>query len=120
MNEIVSQIVTFLHEKKAQNITALDVAGMTVITDCMVIATGRSMLQVKTMADQLEDHMSQMGINPRRKEGNQEGRWVILDYCTALVHLFHIEERAFYNLEKLWDNGSNMLPMPFAEDGDEM
>ena len=120
MNEMVSQIVTFLHEKKAQDIAALDVEGMTVITDCMVIATGRSMLQVKTMADQLEDHMTQLGTNPRRKEGNQEGRWVILDYGTVLVHLFHTEERAFYNLEKLWDSGTNRLPMPFVDDGDEI
>ena len=85
MNEMIQKIVTTLYDKKAQDIVALDVSGMTVITDCMVIASGRSALQVKTLADEVEDRLSEGGVYPLRKEGQQEGRWVVLDYGTVLV-----------------------------------
>ncbi|MCL1855860.1 MAG: ribosome silencing factor [Clostridia bacterium] len=116
MNELVTRIVTVLYEKKAQEIAALDVADMTVITECMVIANGRSTLQVKTLADQVEERLAEYGVYPLRKEGNREGRWVVLDYGAVLVHLFHTDEREFYRLDKLWDNGSNFLTLPFDQE----
>ena len=64
MNEMIQKIVTTLYDKKAQDIVALDVSGMTVITDCMVIASGRSALQVKTLADEVEDRLSEGGVYP--------------------------------------------------------
>ena len=116
MSDLISRIVTLLYEKKAQRIVALDVSGLTVITECMVIANGRSALQVKNLAEQLEDHLAQGRILPLRKEGHQEGRWVVLDYGSVLVHLFHPEEREFYRLDKLWDDGTNHMPLPFEEE----
>lgn len=116
MSELISRILTILYEKKAQHIVALDVSALTVITECMVIANGRSALQVKTLAEQVEDQLSAQGIHPLRKEGHQEGRWIVLDYGSVLVHLFHTEERDFYRLDKLWDNGTNHIPLPFEEE----
>ena len=116
MSELISRILTLLYEKKAQQIVALDVSGLTVITECMIIANGRSALQVKTLADQVEDHLAELSIFPLRKEGHQEGRWIVLDYGSVLVHLFHTEEREFYRLDKLWDDGTNHIPLPFAEE----
>ena len=116
MNELITRIVTFLHEKGAQQIAALDVADMTVITDCMIIANGRNTQQVKTLAEQTEDRLAEYGVFPLRKEGNREGRWVVLDYGSVLVHLFHTEEREFYRLDKLWDNGANFFPLPFEQE----
>lgn len=113
MNELAQTIAGILYEKKAQNIVALDVTGMTVITDCMVIASGRSTLQVKALADEVEDQMAERGMEPIRKEGQQEGRWVVLDYGTVLVHVFHTEEREFYRLDKLWEQDGNRIPLPF-------
>lgn len=113
MNELAQTIAGILYEKKAQNIVALDVTGMTVITDYMVIATGRSTLQVKALADEVEDQLAQQGIEPVRKEGQQEGRWVVLDYNTVLVHVFHTEEREFYRLDKLWEADGNRIALPF-------
>ena len=115
MNEMIQKIVTTLYDKKAQDIVALDVSGMTVITDCMVIASGRSALQVKTLADEVEDRLSEGGVYPLRKEGQQEGRWVVLDYGTVLVHIFHTEEREFYRLDKLWEADNNRIALPFEE-----
>jgi len=119
MNELINRVVNVLYEKKAQQIAALDVSGMTVITDYMVIANGRSTLQVKTLADQVEDRLAEQGIFPLRKEGSQEGRWIVLDYGTALVHLFHTDEREFYRLDNLWDNGANLLPLPLTQEEGE-
>lgn len=111
--ELVQKIAGILYEKKAQNIVALNVTGMTVITDYMVIASGRNALQVKALADDLEDKLAEAGLEPSRKEGQQEGRWVVLDYQTALVHIFHNEEREFYRLEKLWEGENNRVALPF-------
>ena len=97
---LAQTIARILYDKKALNITALDVSQMTVITDAMVIASGRNALQVKALADDLEDKLSELGYEPARKEGQQEGRWIVLDYRTVLVHLFHPEEREFYRLPR--------------------
>ena len=85
MNEMIQKIVTTLYDKKAQDIVALDVSGMTVITDCMVIASGRSALQVKTLADEVEDRLSEGGVYPLRKEGQQEGRITARCLCTSFI-----------------------------------
>ena len=113
MKELIEKIAGILYEKKAQNIVALDVSGMTVITDCMLIASGRSALQVKALADEVEDRLSEVGIEPARKEGQQEGRWIVLDYGSVLVHIFHAEEREFYRLDKLWEADQNRIALPF-------
>lgn len=119
MNEMVTKIANILYEKKAQNIVALNVKELTVITDCMLIATGRSTIQVRTLADEVEERMSEMGIDPIRKEGHQEGRWIVLDYGEVLVHIFHMEEREFYRLDKLWEMGQNRIILPFDNAEDE-
>lgn len=117
MNELITRIATLLYDKKAQNIVALDVSSLTVITDCMLIASGRSAVQVKTLADEVEDRLSEIGIEPNRKEGHQDGRWIVLDYGSVLVHIFHTQERDFYRLDKLWEQDQNRIPLPF--DGEE-
>lgn len=119
MNEMVTTIANILYEKKAQNIVALNVKELTVITDCMLIATGRSTIQVRTLADEVEERMTELGMDPIRKEGHQEGRWIVLDYGEVLVHIFHMEERDFYRLDKPWEMGQNRIPLPFDSEGDE-
>ena len=119
MNEMVLKIAQILYDKKAKDIVALNVKDLTVITDCMLIATGRSTIQVRTLADEVEERMTELGWEPARKEGQQEGRWVVLDYGEVLVHIFHNEEREFYRLDKLWELGNNRIPLPFDSEIDE-
>ncbi|MDD3335630.1 MAG: ribosome silencing factor [Eubacteriales bacterium] len=111
--DLVQTVAQALYEKKAQNIVALDVSDMTVITDTMIIASGRSAIQVKALADEVEDKLAELNRFPTRKEGQQEGRWIVLDYGDILVHLFHTEEREFYRLDKLWDGDNNHIALPF-------
>lgn len=108
-----------LYDKKALDILALDVRHMTVITEYMVICTARSAQQVHTLCDDVEDTLAEEGVLVRKKEGQNEGRWAILDYGHVLVHIFHPEERRFYRLERLWDEGTNRLELPFIKDDEE-
>ncbi len=119
MSDMVTTIANILYEKKAQNIVALNVKDLTVITDCMLIATGRSTIQVRTLADEVEERMTELGMDPIRKEGFQEGRWIVLDYGEVLVHIFHMEEREFYRLDKLWEMGQNRIALPFDSVADD-
>lgn len=108
-----------LYDKKARDILALDVSHMTVITEYMVICTARSAQQVHSLCDDVEDTLAEEGVLVRKKEGQNEGRWAILDYGHMLVHIFHPDERKFYRLERLWDEGTNRLELPFIKDDEE-
>ena len=81
----------------------------------MIIASGRTAAQVKALADEVDEKMAEAGWNLRRSEGATEGRWIVMDYGSILVHIFHQEERAYYNLERLWEDGSNRLVLPFDQ-----
>ena len=118
-SSLALRIARILYDKKAQDIMVLNVSHLTVITDYMVIASGRSALQVKALADDVDDALAMEGVTLRAREGQGEGRWIVLDYGTVLVHIFHPEDRRFYHLERLWEDGQNRVPLPFTEDGDE-
>ncbi len=111
----VQEAAQELYKNKAGQITALDVHGMTVITDYMLMASGRTINQVKALADDVDERMAELGVPIRRREGQAEGRWIILDYGFMLVHIFHIEEYEFYNLERLWTDGNNKIILPFDQ-----
>lgn len=108
-----------LYNKKALDIIVLDVSHLTVITDYMVICSGRTAQQVHSLCDDVEDALAQEDVLVRKKEGQNEGRWAILDYGHVLVHVFHPEERQFYKLERLWDEGTNRVELPFIKEGEE-
>lgn len=114
--ELPIKIAQLLYDKKAQNIVVLKVAHRTIVTEYMVIATGRTALQVKALAEEVEDHLAEMGEFVRRKEGHNHGRWIVLDYGSILVHVFHTMERAYYRLDQLWDDGGNRLALPFEQE----
>lgn len=118
-NALVQDLAKVLYDKKGRDIIALDVQGLTVICDYMLIASGRSAAQVKAMADEVDDRAAQQGLALRRTEGQNEGRWIVMDYGHIMVHLFHQEERAYYNLERLWEDGTNRLPLPFDQTIDD-
>ena len=117
-SSLALRIARILYDKKAQDITVLRVSHLTVITDYMVIASGRSALQVNALADDVDDALAMEGVALRAREGQGEGRWIVLDYGTVLVHIFHPEDRRFYHLERLWEDGENRVPLPFTEEED--
>ena len=87
---------------KAQEIIALDVSGQLVLTDAFLIASGTNERQVGAIVDAVEEALHKLGAKPLRREGKSEGRWVLIDFGDILVHVQHVEEREFYELERLW------------------
>ena len=108
---LVKTIAKVLDDKKALDIRALRVSHLTVITDYMLIASGRNVLQTRALAEDVEDKMAELGVPLRTREGMQEARWIVLDYGTVLVHIFHPEAREYYNLERLWTDGDNEMDL---------
>ena len=100
-------------EKKAEDIVVLDVSELLVVTEYFVIATGRTNIQVRAIADEVEDQLRARGEKPIGREGAGEDKWVLLDYGDYVVHVFQPDEREFYRLEKLWSDAPR-LELPGA------
>lgn len=107
--EMANKAVELLKSKKAKDIKLLDIHEISTISDYFVIATGHSSTQVQAMSDELEDKMKLAGYEMHHKEGFRNGRWILLDFGNIVVHLFHDEERQFYNLERLWVDAKSIL-----------
>lgn len=89
-------------DKKAADISIVDVSDRLAITDCFVIVTGTNERQVGAIVDAVEEAMREAGEKPVRREGERDGRWVLLDYVDVVVHVQHSEERVYYALDRLW------------------
>lgn len=108
--ELALQIAEILDSKKGEDITILDVNHLTSVTDYFVIAGARSTLQARAMAEEVEEKLlKEEGIEARRRDGYSDSRWIVLDYASVIVHVFHYEEREVYNIERLWMDGSNRV-----------
>ena len=103
-----------IDDKKGLDIALLDVSELLVITDVFVIASGMSRRQVLSLADEVEVRLKSMDRRPLRREGVEDGHWVLLDYGDLVVHLFDEETRAFYELERLWGNAGRIAYEPAA------
>jgi len=100
-------------DKLATDIVALDVSDHLVITDCFVVVSAQNDRQVKAVVDSGEERLRGLGAKPVRREGEREGRWVLLDFVDIVVHVQHVEERVFYSLERLWKD-CPAIPLPEA------
>jgi ribosome-associated protein len=89
-------------DKKAEDVIEIDVAGRTIIADTFVVLTGRSKIQTRSIADSIAEQARAAGVRVARIEGYTDGNWILLDLGSVVVHVFTPEQRAFYNLERLW------------------
>jgi ribosome-associated protein len=89
-------------EKKAVDVRILEVRNLIVITDYFVVCSGATERQVRTIVDEIEKTMTKLGMKAIRREGEREGRWVLLDFGDVVAHVFAAEERTYYELERLW------------------
>lgn len=100
---LVDLVVAALEDLKAQNVTVLDVRGVTDVTDTIVVASGTSDRHVKSLAGSVYAKAKAGGFRPIGMEGEREGEWVLVDLQDAIVHVMLPRVREFYGLEKLWD-----------------
>ena len=100
--ELVRTAAEAASDKLAENIIAFDVSEQLVITDAFLLCSAPNDRQVRAIVDEVEDRLRAVGVRPVRREGERDGRWVLIDYAEIVVHVQHEEERAFYALERLW------------------
>jgi ribosome-associated protein len=98
-------------DKLASQIIAFDVSEQLAITDAFLLASASNDRQVKAIVDEIEDKLREIGAKPIRREGERDGRWVLIDYGDVVVHVQHEEERQFYALERLWRDCPS-IPLP--------
>ncbi len=100
--ELVLAAAAAAAEKIATDVVAIDVSEQLVITDAFLLASAPNERQVAAIVDAVQERLTTLGAKPVRREGERDGRWVLLDYAEIVVHVQHDEERIFYALERLW------------------
>jgi ribosome-associated protein len=100
--ELIRVAAQAASDKLAENIVAFDVSEQLVITDAFLLCSAANDRQVRSIVDEIEERLRKVGAKPVRREGERDGRWVLLDYAEIVVHVQHEEERSFYSLERLW------------------
>ena len=107
-DSILQQCIEFAQEKKGRDIISLKLQGLTVICDYFLLVTATNTRQAQSICDNIEDKMKEAGNPPLRIEGYREGKWILLDFGSVVVHIFLAEEREYYNLERLWGDAERL------------
>jgi len=108
----VGRVVEAIEDRKGERIIVLDLRGLSDATDFFVIASGTSDAHVRGLADGVLKALDEAGYPANHVEGLPSGRWALLDFVDVVVHLFHPESRAFYQLERLWQDAPALLSGP--------
>ncbi|MFD1218317.1 MULTISPECIES: ribosome silencing factor [Microbulbifer] len=111
MTDIKKIAVNALEDLKGKDIVALDVSELSDVMDTLIICTGTSTRQVKSLANNVVEDVKEAGVRAIGVEGMEQGEWVLVDYGDVVIHVMQAETRSFYDLEKLWSM------MPNSRDG---
>ena len=106
--QLSNEICNILVNKKARDIVKINVSEKTVLADYFIIAGGTSTSQVKSLCEYVDEGMSKLGVEVKRRDGESEGRWAVLDFGDCIIHIFNDETRLFYHLERLWGDESTI------------
>ena len=109
--DLIAAAARAASDKLAQQIIAFDVSEQLAITDAFLLASASNDRQVRAIVDEVEEKLRELGAKPIRREGERDGRWVLLDFGDIVVHVQHEEERQFYALERLWRDCPS-IPLP--------
>ena len=106
--EMLKVIIDALQDKKAEDIRVIDISNVSVIADYFVIASGSNTNQIQAMVDNVEEEMFKTGFDDPKVEGYNTASWILLDYNDVIVHVFSEDDRAFYNIERIWRDGKEV------------
>ena len=107
---ILKLIYQALEDKKGEDIVMIDISQVSVLADYFVICSAGNDSQIQALVDNVDEKMHENGYQIRQQEGRNSGTWVLLDYGDVIVHIFERENRSFYNLERIWNDGRRILP----------
>ncbi len=113
---MVQQIARACDDKRAEDILALDMKEVSLVADYFVICHGSNERQVQSIAREIKDKMDELGIDVKRMEGFEQARWVLVDVGDVVCHVFHKDERNYYNIERLWGD-TERLPLEIGLEG---
>lgn len=97
-----------LSEKKAEDIEVIDISEVSVMSDYFVLASASNQNQMSALVRSVDEEMTKAGYSLKAQEGNQYSSWILLDYTDIIVHIFTRDDREFYGLEKLWQDGKKV------------
>ena len=113
--DIVKTAVKAIDSKKGEEIEVIKITDLTILADYFVIATGTSSTQVKAIAEEVEYQLELQGVTPHHIECKNTP-WVCLDYNSSVIHIFYKQQRDFFKLERLWEDGEKIDTAKFLED----
>jgi ribosome-associated protein len=101
--DLARRCAEICEDRQARKIMLYDVRGASIITDYYLICSGSSEPHVKAICNQIQRSLADEGIRPARIDGASDSRWIVMDYGTVLIHIFHTRLREYYQIEELWD-----------------
>ena len=107
--EVVKAIINALDEKKAEEIKTLDISNVSVMADYFIIASGNNRNQLQAIADNVTEKLHKIGYTLKQIEGYESANWILMDYGDVIVHIFDKENRLFYDLERIWSDGKEVI-----------
>ena len=113
--EVVKKAVGALEDKKAEDITVIDISEVSVLADYFIIASGSNHSQVQALTNNVEEKLGRAGAAPRQIEGYESANWILMDFGDIIVHVFDRENRLFYDLERIWRDGKNISVEEFKK-----
>lgn len=108
IQDVLELVVRAADDKRALDIMALDMKGISLLADYNVITHGNSDRQISAIAQGVLDSVSEQGIEVKRVEGKESSKWILIDLGDVIVHIFNQEERDFFKLEKLWTEAADV------------
>lgn len=99
-----------LEDKKAEDIRVIDISEVSVLADYFLIASGKNRNQLQALADEVEEKLGRAGYPMKQSEGYDSANWILLDFGDIIIHLFDQENRLFYDLERIWRDGKQIVP----------
>lgn len=106
--EVTKLALKALEDKKAEDIAVIDISGVSVLADYFIIASGSNRSQIQALTDHVEELLGKNGSPVKQIEGYDTANWVLMDFGDVIVHIFDRENRLFYDLERIWRDGTRI------------
>ena len=107
--ELAALVYKALDDKKAEDVSVIDISGISVIADYFIVASANNQNHLLALQDAADEVMYKNGFQAKQVEGNRNSTWILMDYEDIIIHLFSSEDRLFYDLERIWKDGNFIL-----------